>query len=123
MSVDLDTYKRMVEYSPDAILIMIDLKIVYANKTALEIYGADSSDELVGRDALSLGILTISDHGRTQELEMRRIQGYLENGFFEFPATLKDGSKAYFEVSVNNIPYDIESELDQGTTVTIRLPL
>ncbi len=106
MSVDLETYKRMVEYSPDAILIMIDLKIVYANKTALEIYGADSSDELVGKDALSLGILTISDHGRTQELEMRRIQGYLESGVFEFPATLKDGSKAYFEVSVNNIPYE-----------------
>ncbi len=103
--LDLETYKQIVENSADAILIMVDLKIVFANKTALEIYGADSPDELIGKNALSLGLLTLSQNGRTQELEMRRLHGDLNKGLFEFPATLKDGTHAVFEVSISNVPF------------------
>lgn len=106
MSVDLETYRQIVENSADAILIMVDLKIMFANKAALEIYGAQSEDELIGKDALSIGLLTLPQHGRTQELEMRRIQGDFTKGLFEFPATLKDGREGTFEVSISNIPFN-----------------
>ncbi len=105
MSADLENYRQIVENSADAIIIMVDLRIAFANKTALKIYGAISDEELIGKDALSLGILNSTQHGRTQELESRRIQGDLNQGIFEFPATLKDGRKATFEVSVSNLPF------------------
>jgi PAS domain S-box-containing protein len=103
--LDPETYKQIVENSADAIIIMLDLKIVFANKTALEIYGADSPDDLIGKNALSIGLLTLNQDGRTQELEARRLKGDLNNGLFEFPATLKDGRKSVFEVNISNVPF------------------
>ncbi|MCB2171715.1 GAF domain-containing protein, partial [archaeon] len=106
MNIDLETYREIVENSADAIMILVDLKIVFANKTALQIYGADKPEDLIGRDALSIGLLTRVEHGRTQELEMKRISGDLSHGIFEFPATMKDGRKAVFEASISNIPFN-----------------
>ena len=94
MKIDLETYRKIVENSADAIMILVDLKIVFSNKTALQIYGADKPEDMIGRDALSIGLLTRVEHGRTQELEMKRISGDLSHGIFEFPATMKDGRKA-----------------------------
>ncbi len=105
MSIDLETYRQIVENSADAIMVLVDLKIVFANKTALEIYGADKPEDLIGKDALSIGLLNQIQHGRTQELEMKRIRGDLSHGLFEFPATMKDGRAAVFEVSISNIPF------------------
>ena len=96
--LDPETYRQIVENSADAIIIMLDLKIVFANETALKIYGADSPDELIGKNALEIGLLTLNQDGRTQELEARRLDGDLNRGLFEFPATLKDGQKRVFEV-------------------------
>ncbi len=106
MSVDFETYRQIVENSADAILIMVDLKIVFVNKAALDFYGADSEDELIGKDALSIGLLTLPQHDRTQELEMKRLQGDFNKGIFEFPAILKDGREVTFEVSISNIPFN-----------------
>lgn len=106
MKIDLETYREIVENSADAIMILVDLKIVFVNKTALQIYGADKPEDLIGRDSLSIGLLTRVDHGRTQELEMKRISGDLSHGIFEFPATMKDGRKAVFEASISNIPFN-----------------
>ena len=106
MDIELETYREIVENSADAIMILVDLKIVFANKTALEIYGADKPEDMIGRDALSIGLISQVEHGRTQELEMKRISGDLSHGIFEFPATMKDGRKAIFEVSISNIPFD-----------------
>ena len=105
MSIDLSTYKEIVENSADAIMILVDLKIVFANQTALDMYGADSPTDMIGKDALSIGLLTQMQHGRTQELEMKRIRGDLSYGLFEFPATMKDGRHSVFEVSISNIPF------------------
>lgn len=106
MSINHKTYRDIVENSADAIMILVDLKIVFANTAALEIYGAESPDDLVGKDALSIGLLTQTQHGLTQELEMKRIRGDLNKGVYEFPATMKTGRKAVFEVSISNITFD-----------------
>jgi PAS domain S-box-containing protein len=104
-SINLETYKQIVENSSDAIMILVDLKIVFANKTALEIYGAKSPSDMIGKDALSIGLLTQNQHDRTQDLEIKRIKGDLNHGLFEFPATMKDGRHAIFEVGISNIPF------------------
>lgn len=104
-SINLETYKQIVENSADAIMILVDLKIVFANKTALEIYGAKSPEDLIGKDALSIGLLTQNQHERTQDIEMKRIRGDLSHGLFEFPATMKNGRHAIFEVSISEIPF------------------
>jgi len=106
MDIKLETYREIVENSADAIMILVDLKIVFANKTALDVYGADKPEELIGRDAISIGLLSQVEHGRSQELEMKRISGDLSHGIFEFPATMKDGRKAIFEVGISNIPFN-----------------
>jgi PAS domain S-box-containing protein len=44
----------MLEALPDAVVISVDAKIVFANAAALEMFGAKDAAELVGRDAHSL---------------------------------------------------------------------
>ncbi|MCW4014691.1 MAG: ATP-binding protein [Candidatus Bathyarchaeota archaeon] len=105
MDIELETYREIVENSADAIMILVDLNIVFANKTALEIYGADKPEDLIGKNALSIGLLTPAEHGQSQEIEMKRISGDLSHGIFEFPATMKDGRKAIFEVGISNIQF------------------
>lgn len=45
-------YRELVENSPDAILIYIDSKIVFANKQALLLIGASSLSQLIGKSVL-----------------------------------------------------------------------
>lgn len=106
MNPDLQTYMGIVENSADAILVMVDLLIVFANQKAVELYGASSKDELIGQNALDLGLLTISQHQRTEELENRRVSGALMDGSFEFPATMPDGRELVFDVRISNIDFN-----------------
>ncbi len=103
---DLDTYMDIVENSADAILIVVDLHIVFANQRAVEFYGAGSKEDIVGQNALELGLLTISQHLRTEELESRRLTGALMSGSFEFPATMPDGRELIFDVRISNIDFN-----------------
>ncbi len=41
-------YQRIVELSPDAVVIQCDEKIVYANPAAARLFGTDSKDEIIG---------------------------------------------------------------------------
>jgi len=43
-----NSYRQLVELSPDAIYINMDGKIAYINTAGLRLFGADSPDELVG---------------------------------------------------------------------------
>ncbi len=49
-----DRYKRIVEQSPDAILIGVAGRWAYANETAVELFGAKSSEELLQVEPLAL---------------------------------------------------------------------
>jgi PAS domain S-box-containing protein len=44
-----DRYRRLVDFSPDAILVSDKEKFLFANKAAAALYGADDTDDLVGR--------------------------------------------------------------------------
>lgn len=47
-----ERYRRLVEVSPDAVLVNCDSRIVFANPAALRLLGATTPDQLLGRPAL-----------------------------------------------------------------------
>ncbi len=47
-------YRRLVESSPDAILVSLEGVLVYVNDAALRLFGASTADKLVGESVLSL---------------------------------------------------------------------
>lgn len=49
-----DRYRRLVEVSPDAIYVIKDGRIAFANPAALQLFGASDPGGLIGRDAISL---------------------------------------------------------------------
>jgi PAS domain S-box-containing protein len=50
----MEPYRRLVETSPDGILIIEKDRIAFANASALALFGATRMDELVGRDVCEL---------------------------------------------------------------------
>jgi PAS domain S-box-containing protein len=49
-----DRYRKLVEISPDAVILHRDGKIIYVNPAAVRLAGANRSDELIGRDILDV---------------------------------------------------------------------
>jgi PAS domain S-box-containing protein len=49
-----ERYRRLVELSPDGILITSDTRIVFVNPAAVRLFGAESADQLLGRVAIEL---------------------------------------------------------------------
>jgi PAS domain S-box-containing protein len=47
-----DRYRKLVEISPDAVLLHRDGKIIYANSATLKLLGASHSDEIIGKNVL-----------------------------------------------------------------------
>lgn len=47
-------FKALLEAAPEPILVNVDGRYVYANPAALELYGADSLDEILGKDTLDI---------------------------------------------------------------------
>lgn len=73
-----EKYRKLVESSPDAIVIHENGIITYANRQTAELFAADSVDELIGRNVMSL----VAPHCRKavkQRIE-KRIE---ENGIQE----------------------------------------
>jgi len=46
-------YRELVENSPDAFVIYVDGEIVFANKACLQLIGAETADELIGKPVMS----------------------------------------------------------------------
>ncbi len=51
-----DRYRRLIEMVPDAIFVHRDSKIVFANDTAVQMFGARSIDDLIGREVLDFAL-------------------------------------------------------------------
>jgi len=49
-----ERYRSLIELSPDALIVLDNLKIVFANSGARELFGAREQDDLLGVDYLSL---------------------------------------------------------------------
>ena len=47
-------YRRLVDLSPEAMSITVGGKFVYLNQASLELFGASSAEDLLGRHSLEL---------------------------------------------------------------------
>ena len=92
--------RTLVDITTDAIIIMDGTgSIVEASENAVELYGADSLDELIGRNGFDL----VSEEDRPRALKSfaEALATDMPTRGPEFVATRKDGSPLHLEVSVN----------------------
>ena len=61
----MERYRRLVESSPDGILIVEDERITFVNPAAVGLFGANGPDQLLGRSLLDL--LHAENHGSVRE--------------------------------------------------------
>jgi two-component system cell cycle sensor histidine kinase/response regulator CckA len=98
-----ERYRLLVEYSPDAIIVHSDQKIMFANSAALQLFGGERMDELLNQD-----IYTFL-HPEHHQLVEERIQQILENGHSYSPMELrmyhKNGEIVDVEITGVRIQY------------------
>ena len=63
-------YRRLVELSPDGILISRDDRVVFVNPAAVRLFGASAADELLGKSPFEL--FHPESHARIRELIDRK---------------------------------------------------
>jgi PAS domain S-box-containing protein len=69
-----ERYRRLVEFSPEAIVVHSEGKLVYVNPVAQRLWGASSAAELIGKPVLDLV------HPESREIARRRIREVEELG-------------------------------------------
>ncbi|WP_430515287.1 PAS domain S-box protein [Cytobacillus firmus] len=99
-------YRRLVEHSPEGIVVHIKGKIAYANPACIELLGASSLEDLMGRSVLDFA------HKESAELVRKRIAELRESGETIPPAEEKvirlDGE--VIDVQVTGIFLEHEGE-------------
>ena len=98
-----ELYRNVVEGSRDPIVIVVRTKIVYANQAAADLYGADSVEEILGRDAQDFTVE--EDREEVRERALGRQRGEPEPRFYEFSVRRKDGEVWIAEVSASRVNY------------------
>lgn len=99
-----ERYRNLVEHSPNGIVIHQDLRLVYANESALKIMKFNSSDDLIGKSIIDFV------HHDSLELVKKRISllkspnDYLP--FVEEKLIRADGETIYCNVSGSLILYN-----------------
>ncbi len=63
-----ERYRQLINVSPDGIMVHSDDVIVFANPTFVKLLGADSANQLIGRDAIEF----VPEEDREAVLERRR---------------------------------------------------
>jgi PAS domain S-box-containing protein len=69
-----ERYRRLVELSPEAIIVHSQGKFVYVNPAALQLWGASRPEELIGKDVLDVV------HPASRDIVRRRIREVEELG-------------------------------------------
>ncbi|MCM3568027.1 PAS domain-containing sensor histidine kinase [Neobacillus mesonae] len=94
-----ETYREIVEHSPDAVIIAGKKSILFANDTAVYLFGAREKDDIIGKNALDFL------HPAYLEIVQKRIQ-IVQNGqpvdFIEQKLIRLDGQMV--DVEVKSIP-------------------
>ena len=91
-----ERYRRLVELSPDGILISHDARIVFLNPAAARLFGAGAPDELLGRSVFDVF------HARSRAILERRIDQLLAGAAappFDEQIQRLDGTMADVEVT------------------------
>lgn len=96
-----ERYRRLVEQSPDAIMVHAEGVIVFANQQAATLLGASSPDILIGMPALQL---VHPDFHEAVATRMREEQSGAASGLLQERFVRLDGSSV--DVEVAGIPFE-----------------
>ncbi len=99
-------YRRLVELLPEAILIIAQGRIVFANPAAALLLGTARPEELIGTDPLQL----VHADSRAQVLErIRHLEAVERNPFVEQKWQRKDGSTIMVAVGASHFEFEGEA--------------
>jgi len=98
-----ESYRRLVEHSPDAMLVHRKGTMIFANSACLELFGASSADELLGKQLLDFV------HPDDREAVKQRMQKFtldLESVRRNETKYLRlDGAEIYVEIVARSVIY------------------
>ena len=108
-----ERYRKLVQVSPDAIIVDRGGIIVFANQTAAKMFGFGKPDDLLGADALDL----VDDEYKVVILSRRgRLKASDPSSFEPYKYVRRDGVVRHCESAVSGITW----EGDEATLVVIR---
>ncbi len=97
-----ERYRRLVELSPDAIVLHQDLRFVFLNPAAVELFGGRGAQDLLGREILTV----VAPESR--ELVSRRVRQVLTEGSVdraEIKLLRLDGQQVEAETAAVRLPF------------------
>jgi PAS domain S-box-containing protein len=99
---DRENFRRMVELSPDCIGVQVDDTLVYVNQAFVQLLGATSEEEIVGRNVFSFVDAESHDRVRERLVQLRAGQSvpYIRQAFHR-----ADGSPLDVEVAALPLRY------------------
>jgi len=99
-----ERYRRLIEHSPDMILVHQNDRVTFVNPAGLELLGANHADEAIGRDVMSLWAPC------SASLASGELEDIIGEGDLEHPVPLRlqrlDGSCVDVEVTVSRLVLD-----------------
>ncbi len=95
-------YQRLVELSPDAILVHAEGKYVYANPAGARLFGAHSSEEVIGRDVLGS---IHPDHRQSMAHRIEQAYGGAVTPLGEIRFLRLDGSTVDTELTCRQVEF------------------
>ncbi|MHC0036287.1 PAS domain S-box protein [Pseudoneobacillus sp. C159] len=96
-------YRNLVEYSPDAVVIIRNGLILYINDTGVELFQVESRDVMIGKDYFEL-----LEPEKNNMLEKKMAKKHLAIDFMEQRLILPNGN--LLEVEVKGIPTIYQNE-------------
>ncbi len=67
-----ERYRKLIEYSPDAIRVIVDEKIAFVNPAAVELFGASDESDLIGMEGKSFVPKSLEDDQNAPRNLVRR---------------------------------------------------
>ena len=98
-----ERYQRLVELSPDAIIVHVEKKVVFVNSAGVRLLGAGSAEELIGRPVMSFVHRDYRDSVSQRFSELDR--GATETPFIEQKLIRVDGTEVDAEVGAVPLTY------------------
>ena len=100
-------YRTILEESRDAVFVLDDESILYANSNAAELLGLSDSSEVIGQDAFTF--IAPEDREMVREMAVERQKGSNVSSRYEFNLIDGDGRRIPVETHVSLIEYDGKS--------------
>ena len=98
-----ERYRTAIEHSNDGVAIIRQGQHQYVNKRFVEMFGYDSSAEIIGKPVTI--VVHPDDQERVKSINHRRWKGETVPSRYEFKSITKDGRTIFIEVSATGIIY------------------